>query len=51
MLNNTYVNNSMLQNVENGSRNKFKQIQTNKYRINKITSLFKNLFQDNKKKD
>ena len=30
---------------------KIRKIQTNKYRINKITSLFKNLFQDNKKKD
>ena len=30
---------------------KIRKIQLNKYRINKITSLVKNLFQDNKKKD
>ena len=30
---------------------KIRKIQTIKYRINKITSLVKNLFQDNKKKD
>ena len=35
----------------NPETKKIRKIQTNKYRINKITSLVKNLFQDNKKKD